>query len=116
MGACNSYQKRMESTNKSRIIKIEDFQIEQVLGAGGFGKVFRVVYLYNGENYAMKQMSKRLIAESRSIRSVMNERKLLAELRNEFIINMKWAFQDPDFLYLVMDQLTGGDLEKHMEK
>lgn len=27
---------------------------------------------------------------------------------------MKWAFQDPDYLYLIMDQLTGGDLEKHM--
>ncbi|KRX03159.1 Protein kinase-like domain [Pseudocohnilembus persalinus] len=49
-------------------------------------------------------------------RSVMNERNLLGKIDNGFMINMKWAFQDREYLYLVMDQLTGGDLDTHMQK
>ena len=31
-----------------------------------------------------------------------------------FIVNMNYAFQDRDNLYLVMDLLTGGDLRYHI--
>ena len=40
----------------------------------------------------------------------MNEKTLLSELKNEFIINMFYAFQDKENLYLVMDYKSGGDL------
>jgi serine/threonine protein kinase len=33
-----------------------------------------------------------------------------------FIVNMNYAFQDNDNLYLVMDLLTGGDLRYHICK
>lgn len=42
--------------------------------------------------------------------SVLNERTLLASNNHNFIVNMKFAFQDRENLYLVMDLLTGGDL------
>lgn len=44
----------------------------------------------------------------------MNERNILKELRSDFIVNMKCAFQDRENLYLVLDLLTGGDLRFHM--
>jgi serine/threonine protein kinase len=31
-----------------------------------------------------------------------------------FIVNMQFAFQDRDNLYLIMDLLTGGDLRYHI--
>ena len=49
--------------------------------------------------------------------SVLSERKLLAELGiHLFLANMLGAFQDELNLYLVMDELPGGDLRGHLTK
>jgi len=45
---------------------------------------------------------------------VLNERNLLSKLQHEFIVNIKYAFQDRENLYLVMDLLGGGDLRYHI--
>ena len=50
----------------------------------------------------------------KSVQSVMNERCLLADLYSPFIVNMHYAFQDRDTLYLVLDLLEGGDLRHHI--
>jgi serine/threonine protein kinase len=64
----------------------------------------------------MKEMSKARIITKRSIKSVMNERQILTQLHNPFIVNMYYAFQDRENLYLVMDLLSGGDLRYHICK
>ncbi len=46
----------------------------------------------------------------------MNEKKLLASLKNNFMVNMVQSFQDRETLYLVMDYLPGGDLRHHIAK
>jgi serine/threonine protein kinase len=46
----------------------------------------------------------------------MNERKLLSSLKHPFLVNMNYAFQDRENLYLVMDLLNGGDLRYHISK
>jgi serine/threonine protein kinase len=46
----------------------------------------------------------------------MNERKLLSSLKHPFLVNMNYAFQDRENLYLVMDLLNGGDLRYHVSK
>jgi serine/threonine protein kinase len=46
----------------------------------------------------------------------MNERKLLSQLKHPFLINMFYAFQDYENLYLVTDLVTGGDLRFHHNK
>lgn len=66
--------------------------------------------------YALKEMSKAKVIIKRSEKSVMNERRILAKLSHKFIINMNYAFQDRENLYLVMDLLTGGDLRYHFSK
>ena len=44
----------------------------------------------------------------------MNERELLSMIKHPFIVNMVFAFQDRETLYLVMDLMTGGDLRYHI--
>ena len=61
-------------------------------------------------------MSKAKIISKKSERSVLNERAILIKLSHKFIINICYAFQDRDNLYLVMDLLTGGDLRFHFSK
>lgn len=50
----------------------------------------------------------------KSVQSVMNERVLLSDLTSPFLVNMHYAFQDRDTLYLVLDLMEGGDLRYHL--
>ena len=64
----------------------------------------------------MKEMLKLRIVSKQSVNSVINEQKLLSILRHPFIVNMKFAFQDRDNLYLAMDLMKGGDLRYHINQ
>ena len=46
----------------------------------------------------------------------MNELNLLKCLKDEFLINALYAFQDRENLYLIMDLICGGDLRFHLIK
>ena len=87
-----------------------------MIGRGGFGKVWRVEYRKTMQVYAMKEMSKARIIAKRSVTSVMSEKKLLEKLQHPFLVNINYAFQDRENLYLISDLLTGGDLRYHIGK
>ena len=53
-----------------------------VIGRGGFGKVWKVERKKFKTMYAMKEMSKTRIVNKKSVNSVLNERKLLAQLKH----------------------------------
>ena len=58
-------------------------------------------------------MSKVKIIDKSNIKNIKNERNLLSKLNHPFIVNMHFSFQNNNFLYLVIDLLTGGDLRYH---
>ena len=81
-----------------------------VIGKGAFGRVHKVISTRghtNGKQLAMKVMAKNRCKE---IKSVMSEIKLLEKIKSDFVVNMHYAFQDNENLYLVMDLMDGGDL------
>ena len=92
------------------------FEFITVIGKGGFGKVWKVQYKKTKEYFALKEMSKRKILDKKSEKSINSERKFLSLLNHPFIVNMHYAFQDNDNLYLVMDVLSGGDLRYHCSR
>ena len=61
-------------------------------------------------------MCKKKIIDKKSEALIMYERDLLVRMNHPFISSLKFAFQDEDKLYLVMDLLTGGDLRFHLYK
>jgi len=87
-----------------------------VIGRGGFGKVWKVELRKQKKMYAMKEMHKARIISKRSVTSVMNEKKFLSQLDHPFLVNMHYAFQDRENLYLAIDLMTGGDLRYHIGK
>ena len=61
-------------------------------------------------------MSKVKVIDKKSEKSINSERTFLSKLHHPFIVNMHYAFQDNDNLYLVMDMLSGGDLRYHIAR
>lgn len=113
MGNCNF---KTEAPEKTSAPSINNFVFHYVVGRGGFGKVWKVEKKKSKQIYAMKEMSKSRVISKKSVTSVMNERQLLSFLKNPFIVNMLYAFQDRENLYLFMDFLSGGDLRFHLSR
>ena len=73
-----------------------------------------MIFKKTGKVYAIKEMSKTKIIDKNSVDSIQGEREILSYLHHPFIVNMVYAFQDRDFLYLVMELLPGGNLRYHL--
>ena len=59
-------------------------------------------------------MTKTKIIDQNSERSILQERLFLSKMNNPFLVNMLCSFQDKDYLYLVLQLFTGGDLRYHL--
>ena len=121
MGSKNSNPKKLFEIKKGTTIKEEkvtksSFDFINIIGRGGFGKVWKVYSRKYKKVFAMKEMSKTKIIDKRSEKSVKAERDMLELMNHPFIINMHFSFQDSDNLYIAMDLLTGGDLRYHICK
>ena len=102
-------------SNESSLSK-SSFKFMYVIGKGGFGKVWKIEYKKTKEIYALKEMSKLKVLDKKSEKSINSEREFLSFLHHPFLVNMHYAFQDYDNLYLVMDLLSGGDLRYHISR
>ena len=93
-----------------------NFEFCYVIGKGGFGKVWKVRHKKSKQFFALKEMSKLKVLDKKSEKSINSEREFLSKLHNPFIVNMHYAFQDIENLYLVMDLMPGGDLRFHISR
>ncbi|CAG9324813.1 SGK2_2 [Blepharisma stoltei] len=93
-----------------------DFKIEKVIGKGSFGKVLLVTKKDTGNYYAMKVLRKQLIEQKKQISHTLAERYILEGVKSPFIVQLRYAFQTSDKLYMVMDYMKGGELFFHLRK
>ena len=109
----NSQNPSIQTTSDKKLSR-NDFNFLNIIGRGGFSKVWKVQLKKTKEYFALKEMSKVKIIDKHSEQSIKNEREILSKLKNDFIINIYFAFQDFSNLYLIMDYLKGGDLRYHI--
>lgn len=100
--------------SKNDLINKSQFDYINIIGKGGFGKVWKVLHKQQCKIYALKEMSKAKIIDKRSEKSICYERELLSKMRSKFLINMHYAFQDYDNVYIVLEYVLGGDLRYHL--
>jgi serine/threonine protein kinase len=80
------------------------------LGRGSFGEVYLVEKLPEGLLYAMKILHKRKIMGQNLVRYARTERDVLSYFDHPFIVSIKYAFQTPEKLYMILEYCPGGDL------
>ncbi len=104
-------QKEGENLRKKRKkISIFDFEPLKIIGKGAFGEVRVCRYIPNGSIVAIKKMKKEEMHKKNQVLHVRAERDVLSEAKNEWIVDLKFSFQDQNYLYLGMEFLPGGDL------
>ncbi|KAF5350198.1 hypothetical protein D9758_007829 [Tetrapyrgos nigripes] len=91
-------------------IKLADFRTVKVIGKGAFGEVRLVQKVDTGKVYAMKSLQKAEMLKRDQLAHVRAERDVLAESTSSWVVQLFYSFQDPLYLYLIMEFLPGGDL------
>ena len=69
-----------------------------------------------GKIYAMKILKKAHIIKNDQVENTKAEQHILKEINHPFIVRLRYAFQNDDKLYLVMDYYQGGSLFYHLRK
>ena len=126
------YKKYIRTSYITKVkVQVKDFTTFRVLGRGGFGAVHACRKKNSGTIYAMKCINKRLVKVKSGVHftaflawylfqqffflpalaNVMEERNVLTKMKSNFVTNLKYALQDEETLYLVMDLMLGGDLK-----
>ena len=95
---------------KRQKISIFDFVPIKIIGKGAFGEVRICKYIPTGDIVAIKKMKKEEMHKKNQVLHVRAERDVLSEAKNQWIVELKFSFQDQKFLYLGMEYLPGGDL------
>jgi protein-serine/threonine kinase len=115
---------------------LNDFRTVKVIGKGAFGEVRVVQKADTGRIYAMKTLKKEEMLKKDQVRYTISslhtlcdmlislyvhpsfhqlahvraERDVLAESNSPWVVQLYYSFQDPSYLYLIMEFLAGGDL------
>ncbi|KAI2626955.1 kinase-like protein [Hypomontagnella submonticulosa] len=97
-------------------VNLNHFRLLRVVGRGAFGKVRIVERKDTGLSFALKYIRKDEVVRSESVRNIIRERRMLEHVNHPFICNLRYSFQDIEYMYLVVDLMSGGDLRFHISR
>lgn len=69
-----------------------------------------------GVKYALKVISKLDMIEKNFIENLKNEREILTNLKNPFILSLEYCFASPTQIFFAMPYIAGGELYFHLRK
>lgn len=102
--------KPFTTTVKDMRLHRDDFEMLKVIGRGAFGEVAVVKMKHTERVYAMKILNKWEMLKRAETACFREERDVLVKGDSQWITSLHYAFQDDNYLYLVMDYYVGGDL------
>ncbi|KAM9354610.1 serine/threonine-protein kinase MRCK beta isoform 2-T2 [Pholidichthys leucotaenia] len=102
--------KPFTTTVKDMRLHRDDFEMLKVIGRGAFGEVAVVKMKKTEQVYAMKILNKWEMLKRAETACFREERDVLVRGDSQWITRLHYAFQDDNYLYLVMDYYVGGDL------
>ena len=96
-----------------RSSRLSAYQILFELGAGAYGRVYCIEK--NGVKFAMKKINKAVLIKNQiDVEYLVNEKKIMRDLKSPFIVKLHESFQDNVYAYIVMDYCAGGELLRIM--
>lgn len=100
-------------------LSVMDFELITIIGSGACGKVILVQKKAGhdaGRLFAMKVLKKNWVMDKDLVTQTMAERRILQEANHPYIVQLQYAFQNHDKLYMVMDYYSGGSLRHALRR
>lgn len=97
-------------------VDLYHFYLLRAVGKGAFGKVRVVQHKQTKDLYALKYINKAKCIKMRAVSNIIQERRLLEEIDSPFVCNLRYAFQDDENMFMVLDLMLGGDLRFHLDR
>ena len=98
------------------MLKIENYELENELGSGTFGKVFLTTKQGDPKKYATKVFERATIEKTEARRYLENEILILKDLDHPNICKFKDVKKSKNHYFVVMEYCNGGELKKALEK
>lgn len=95
--------------------KIEDYEILEHLGKGGFAQVYRARCRITGQFIAIKMIDKASMARAGMVGRVRQEVTIHSRLKHPAILELYTFFEDAHYVYLVLELAHNGELAKHFK-
>ncbi|KAL3816291.1 hypothetical protein ACHAXA_008099 [Cyclostephanos tholiformis] len=96
---------------------IADFDVGVTLGTGSFGRVRFGTHRLTKQHFAIKMLRKRDMIKSNQVEHIKSEKKILQILSKDqhpFIVNLAATFQDPIYIYMIIEVIMGGEFFSYL--
>jgi len=94
---------------------LDQFEILEKIGQGGFGSVYKIKEKHTLKIYAMKTIkAESYLNKANKIEELFREQKILKQLDHRNIIRLHHAFQVKGKICLIMDYACGGEFEYYL--
>ncbi|KAI9472876.1 kinase-like domain-containing protein [Zychaea mexicana] len=97
-------------------VDLSHFTLLRSVGKGAFGKVRVIQHKGTKKLYALKYINKAKCIQMRAVENIISERRILEQVSHGLIVNLRYAFQDDDNLFMILDLMLGGDLRFHLDR
>ncbi|KAJ8921657.1 hypothetical protein NQ315_010566 [Exocentrus adspersus] len=96
--------------------RIEDYEVHNLLGKGGFASVYRAKCLKTGIEVAIKMIDKKLMQATGMVSRVKQEVSIHSRLKHPSILELFICFEDINYVYLVLELCHNGELQKYVKE
>ena len=94
---------------------LDQYQVLEKIGEGGFGSVFKIKHKATGKLMAMKTIqTNEYFNKADKIQELFREQKTLKQLDHQNIIKLNHAFQVNNEICLLMEYADEGEIEKYL--
>jgi serine/threonine protein kinase len=97
-------------------VSINDFETIEIISEGGYGIVSLAKKKTTNDLYAIKKINKLYLKKKNLFTFIENEKAILTNINNDFIVKCYYTFSDMTSIYFVMEYLNGGDLSYMLSK
>ena len=90
--------------------KFSNFKLILPIAKGGYGTVGLYKKVSTGDLYTIKSVDINNMKEKKLSKTLQNERNIMKEISNDYIVTTYYLFKDKVNYYFVMEYLPGGDV------
>lgn len=93
----------------------QTYQMNHKLGGGKFSDVIQAMNLNNKKTYALKKIDKEKLTPKEKL-FLRDEIQIVSQLSHPNVVEVREYYQNPKYMWIVMEHVHGGELNSYLRK